>query len=298
MGIHFVDVLVSLVLGLVMFGVGLSLTAREFQKILKHPRELMVALTGQLVALPLIAFMLAYFHPSLPPEIKTGFIILAASPGGATAGLIAYLFRGNVALSLSITTVNSFLTLFTIPLVVNLGLNYFMGTQSELYLPFWETVLQIFSITLIPAALGVILRHFRNDLADSIERPSRYVMLGLLLTVFFIKIFAGESHGGASLSLREILMVLPHALVQNAACLVFGYFFLKYIGAAQPSRITAAIESGVQNTTLSFLIAGTLIGNQQMVIPPLVYSMFSFVTASIFCYAANKLTGQTPAVKI
>ncbi len=298
MALHFVDVLVSLVLGLVMFGVGLSLTAREFQKILKNPKELGVALTGQLVVLPLIAFILASLHPSLPPEIKTGFIILAASPGGATAGLIAYLFRGNVALSLSITTVNSFLTLFTIPLVVNLGLNYFMGTQSELHLPFWETVVQIFSITLIPASLGVILRHYRTEIADKVERPSRYVMLGLLLIVFFIKIFAGESQGGASLSMDDITMVLPHALVQNAACLFFGYFFLKYFGAAQPSRITAAIESGVQNTTLSFLIAGTLIGDQQMVIPPLVYSMFSFVTASIFCYFANKLTGQIPPVKI
>lgn len=298
MHIHFVDVLVSLVLGLVMFGVGLSLTAKEFQKILNNPRELALALAGQLIALPLIAFILALLHPSLPQEIKTGFIILAASPGGATAGLIAYLFRGNVALSLSITTVNSFLTLFTIPLVVNLGLHYFMGTETDLHLPFWETVLQIFSITLIPASLGVVLRHYRTEMADQLERPSRYVMLALLLVVFFIKIFAGENQGGASLSLNELKMVLPHALLQNTACLFFGYFYLKFFGSAQPSRITGSIESGVQNTTLSFLIAGTLIGNQQMVIPPLVYSMFSFVTASIFCYFANRMTGQHPPVRI
>jgi BASS family bile acid:Na+ symporter len=294
MQIHLVDILVSLVLGLVMFGVGLSLTAREFKNIIKRPKELTIALCGQLIALPIIAFILTLLHPSMLPEFKTGFIILAASPGGATAGLIAYLFRGNVALSLSITTVNSFLTLFSIPLVVNIALGYFMGNQTDLILPFWDTVVHIFSITLIPASLGIILRHYQTDLADKMEKPARYVMLALLLIVFIVKIFAGEKQGGTSLGLSDFVMVLPHALVQNAACLFFGYFLMKYIGAPQPSRITAAIESGVQNTTLSFLIAGTLIGNQQMVIPPLIYSMFSFVTACIFCYSANKLAGQHP----
>jgi bile acid:Na+ symporter, BASS family len=298
MGIQFVDILVSLVLGLVMFGVGLSLTAIEFKHILRHPKELAVALTSQMVALPIIAWILTLLRPDLPPEIRTGFIILAASPGGATSGLITYLFKGNVALSLSLTTVNSFLTLFSIPVIVNLALNYYMGQQSDLHLPFWETVLQIFSITLIPASLGVTLRHNKAEWAKKIERPMRFIMLGLLLVVFIIKIFASENQGGTALSAHDFMTVLPHALLQNICCLFFGFFALKFIGSAQPSRITAAIESGVQNTTLSFLIAGTLIGNQQMVIPPLIYSMFSFVTACIFCYSANKMAGIDPPVKL
>lgn len=293
---HFVDILVSLVLGLVMFGVGLSLTAREFKNIAKNPRELGVALAGQLLGLPIIAFVLTLLHPSLPQEIKTGFIILSASPGGATAGLIAYLFFGNVALSLSITTVNSFLTLFTIPLVVNMALGYFMGHQTELVLPFWDTVWHIFSITIIPASLGIVVRHYRTEWADAVERPARFTMLAMLLVVFVIKIFAGESQGGTSLGVSDFVTVLPHALVHNAASLCFGYFLMKWAGGAQPSRITASIESGVQNTTLSFLIAGTLIGNQQMVIPSLIYSMFSFFTACGFCYFANKSDGVRPPV--
>jgi bile acid:Na+ symporter, BASS family len=298
MPFHFVDILVSLVLGLVMFGVGLSLTAREFQHILRYPKELGLALLSQMVALPIIAFLLTLLHSGMSPEFKTGFIILAASPGGATSGLITYLFRGNVALSLSLTTINSFLTLFSIPLVGNMALNYFMGQQSDLHLDFWETVLQIFSITLIPATLGVLLRHYRETWAKKAERPARFVMLALLLIVFVIKIFAGESQGGTALGLDDFRAVLPHALVQNACCLFFGFYFLKMFGAAQPSRITAAIESGVQNTTLSFLIAGTLIGNQQMVVPPLIYSMFSFTTAVLFCYFANRAAGVVPPVKV
>lgn len=86
--------------------------------------------------------------------------------------------------------------------------------------------------------------------------------------------------------------------MQNLASLLFGYFYLGYFGAPQNSRITAAIESGVQNTTLSFLIAGTLIGNQEMVIPPLIYSMFSFITASVFCFTANRAEGVHPPTNL
>ncbi len=281
-----------------MFGVGLSLTATQFKRIFRYPKELFLALCSQMIALPVIAFLLAMMRPDLPPEIKTGFIILAASPGGATSGFITYLFRGNVALSLSLTTLNSLLTIISIPVVVNLALTYFMGQHTELHLPFWDTVRHIFSITIIPASLGVLLQQRWPLWAMRVQRPARYMMLVLLMVVFLIKIMAGAEQGGTSLSLRDVAQVLPHGLLQNACCLLFGYFFMRYFGAPHPSRLTAAIESGVQNTTLSFLIAGTLIGNQQMVIPPLVYALFSFVTACIFGYAANKLNGRKKVMNL
>jgi bile acid:Na+ symporter, BASS family len=292
-----VDILVSAVLGLVMFGVGLSLRGSDFKRVFRYPKELVVALTSQMVALPIIAFVLATLHPGMDPALKTGFIILAASPGGATSGFITYLFRGNVALSIALTTINSLLTLFTIPLIVNLALSHFMGLHTEMKLPFWETVQHIFAITIIPAGLGLLVGRNQPQLASVLQRPARYVMLLLLFAVFMIKIFAGESQGGTSLSLAEIKAVLPHGLVQNICCLFIGYFVMRSIGAHHPSRLTAAIESGVQNTTLSFLIAGTMIGNEQMVIPPLVYAMFSFTTACIFAYAANRMNGNKKMFK-
>jgi bile acid:Na+ symporter, BASS family len=293
-----VDVLVSTVLALVMFGVGLSLTATQFRRVVRYPKELLLALCSQMVALPAIAFALALLRPDLPAEIKTGFIILAASPGGATSGFITYLFRGNVALSLSLTTANSLLTILSIPVVVNMALAFFMGQHTELHLPFWDTVWHIFSITIIPASLGIVLQQRWPQWAMRVQRPARYMMLILLLVVFLIKILAGAEQGGTNLTLGDVALVLPHGLLQNACCLLFGYFFLRYFGAPHPSRLTAAIESGVQNTTLSFLIAGTLIGNQVMVIPPLVYALFSFITACLFGYAANKLNGRKKVMNL
>lgn len=240
-----------------------------------------------MLGLPFIAFLINLIAP-LPAALKVGFIILSASPGGATSGFLTYLWRGNVALSLSITSVNSFLTLFSIPVVVNLGLHVFMGRETDLHLPFWDTVRHIFFITIIPASIGVAVRHHYPYWAEKISKPAKYIMLVLLAIVFLIKMFAGESYGGAGLTLEDFIQISPVALIQNGSCLFFGYFFMYYMGLPHPSRLTAAMESGVQNTTLAFLIASTMLGNQEMVKPALVYSLYSFWTACLFAFFANK----------
>jgi len=273
-----------------MFGVGLSLTLSDFLNIIRHPRAFFSALGAQMIGLPIIAFIISLLVP-LPAELKVGFIILAASPGGATSGFLTYLWRGNVALSLSLTAVNSFLTLVSIPIVVNIGLRVFMGHETELHLPFWETVSQIFFITIIPAFFGLFVRRNFPVFANKISKPSKYIMLVLLAIVFAIKMFAGENYGGAGLEMRDFAIITPVALLQNAGCLFFGYFFLKYMKLTHASSLTAAMESGVQNTTLAFLIANNLLGNQDMVKPALIYSLYSFWTACIFAYYANKLNG-------
>ncbi|MBN8677536.1 MAG: bile acid:sodium symporter family protein [Chitinophagales bacterium] len=292
----FVDLSVGSVLALVMFGVGLSLTFSDFLRVIRQPQAFFTALSVQMLALPTIAFIIALMLP-IAAELKVGFIILAASPGGATSGFLTYLWRGNVALSLSLTAVNSALTLFSIPVVVNLGLRVFLDKSSDLHLPFWDTVGHIFFITIIPAFLGVWLRKMRPVLAERISKPAKYIMLGLLAIVFAVKLFGSESVGGTGLTAKDISLLLPVGLLQNAACLLTGYFALKYINAPHASRLTAAMESGVQNTTLAFLIAGNLLGNQVMVKPALIYSMFSFWTACLFAYLANKSTGQNISLR-
>lgn len=276
-----------------MFGIGLSLAASDFTNIIRYPRAFASALGAQMLGLPIIAFAIALVAP-IPAEIKVGLIILSASPGGATSGFLTYLWRGNVALSLSITSVNSFLTLFSIPVIVNIGLQVFLGRSTEVHLPFLETVQHIFFITIVPATLGLLTRRHYPRFAEKISKPAKYVMLALLFVVFCVKLFAGQRYGGAGLTMHDFLVISPVALFQNAACLFFGYFFMKWMGLSHPSRLTAAMESGVQNTTLAFLIAGTLLQNQEMVKPALIYSMYSFWTACLFAYFSNKAIAGQP----
>jgi bile acid:Na+ symporter, BASS family len=287
-----VDLAISSVLGLVMFGVGLSLSFSDFTRIIRYPRAFFSALGIQMLGLPVLAFAIHLFISDLPDPVKVGFIILSASPGGATSGFIAYLWRANVALSLSITSVNSFLTLFSIPLITNLGLKVFLGQETEVHLPFWETMGHIFAIAIVPAILGISVRRIFPVFAERINKPAKYVMMALLAIVFVIKLTAGEKQGGAGLVMADFIQITPYALLQNAVCLFAGYFFLKFMGLDHPSRLTAAIESGVQNTTLAFLIASNLLGDQEMVKPALIYSLYSFWTACLFGYFSNKITAK------
>lgn len=271
-----------------MFGVGLSLTLGDFARIVRYPRAFFAALGIQMLGLPVIAMVINLIVP-LPAALKVGFLILSASPGGATSGFLTYLWRGNVALSLSLTSINSVLALFSIPLVVNFALHVFMGRETDLHLPFWDTVEQVFFITIIPASIGIAFRHFYSYHAQLISKPAKYIMLVLLAVVFLVKMFASESQGGAGLEWADFVRITPVALIQNACCLFAGYFFLRYMKEPHPSSLTAALECGVQNTTLAFLIASVMLGNQEMVKPALVYSLFSFWTACLFAYFSNRV---------
>ncbi len=286
-----VDLAVSAVLALIMFGVGLTLTVSDFARILYHPKAYFSALFAQMLGLPVLAFLINLLAP-ISPALKVGFLILSASPGGATSGFLTYLWRGNVALSLSLTATNSFLTLFTIPIVVNAALQFFLGRSTELHLPFWDTVRQVFLVAIVPAAIGVAVRHYFPYFAQRISRPARYIMLTLLALVFLVKMFAGEQQGGAGLTLNDFVALTPIALVQNGCSLFFGYFFLRFMGQPHPSRLTAAFECGVQNTTLAFLIASVLLGSQEMVKPALVYSSYSFWTACLFGIISNRIASR------
>jgi bile acid:Na+ symporter, BASS family len=281
-----IDILVSCATGLIMFGIGISISISDFKNIFVWPKALTVSLVSQMFALPIIAFVIAYFAP-ISPAFKVGLVILAASPGGATSGFITYLLRGHIALSVSLTSINSFLTLISIPLVVNLALKFFMGEHKEIELPILDSILQIFLITILPTLAGIAFRYFNEKLSIRIDKILKFVMIFLLLIVFLIKAFANQENGGVSFVKSDFYNIIPYALLLNFSCLLFGYFFLWVFGLPHHSRITASIESGVHNTPLAILIAGTLLANQEMVKPILLYALFSFWTSFIFGYFLN-----------
>jgi len=289
----YIDLLISSVLMLMMIGIGLSLTPSSFKNIFIEPESLLIGLIIQMIGLPVIAFLITLISGlSLPVSI--GLIILAACPGGTTAGIITFFFKGNVALAITFTAINSLLTLFSIPLIVNLSLRYYYGQTAEIQLPYLETILQIFSVTIFPTAIGLLLRIYKPVFAASIQQSLRYIMLVALAVVFIIKFFATEDSGGTGITMNEIMQILPYALLLNVVCFLFGYGIglTTKLGAA--NSYTIAIEAAVHNTTLAFLVAGTILQNQEMVKPSLIYAMFSFWTALLFSYATKRYGGIKP----
>jgi len=292
MNLTYIDFLVSAVLATIMFGVGLSINFNDLKKIYRSPKAFILGLVSQMILLPLMVFLIIGFT-DLPPTIKVGFIILAACPGGTTSGFVTVLFRGNVALSVSLIAVNSLITLATIPLLVNLALTVFTGKHSPFELPLVASFLQIFFITLLPAITGVLLRYFREKLAAKIEKPVRTVMIILFAGVYAIIAFADESSGGSGITGADLWSILPYAVLINFTGFAVGLLMGLVGKTGLRTSWTIGVEVALQNTTLALLVAGTLIQSNEMVKPALVYALFSFWTALIYGIAVKKTDRST-----
>ena len=285
-----IDILLSLTLAFIMLGVGLSLTTRSFKDLFLSPKPLIVGLLSQLIVLPVIAFIISYFsNLSLP--LRVGLIILASCPGGTTSGLLTYYFKGNVALSITFTSINSFITLFTIPFIVNLSLLFYYGKSTLIHLSYIETIIQIFVITIIPAFIGVLIRTYKPGFAIRAQRPVKVLLTIALACVFIILFFAGNNKGGTGITTDEVLEILPYALLLNVLCMSWGFLLGILTKLGISNSYTIGIEASVHNTTLAFLVAGTLLHNPEMEKPALIYAMFSFWTAVLYSVIVKKVKG-------
>lgn len=291
LGYHYIDIFINLVLALIMLGIGLSLTVKDFQNLFVHPKPLFLALGIQLFLIPALAFLIAFIS-RLPAETKTGIVIVSLCASGASSNLVTHLFKGNVVLAISMTTINSFITLVSIPLLANLALVVFLGEGREIYLSVPATILQIFIISLIPAGIGVFIRRKTGNLAVRIEKPIKVVLVLMLGFIFTVKIFFRQAIGGTGITVNETLNLLPYLLLLNLLAMASGFYISRKFALSFSNQFTVSIEVGLHNTALALLISGTILKSAAMEKPAVVYAMFSFFTAVLFVFFIKKMFPQ------
>lgn len=270
----------------IMIGVGLSLTLQSFRNIILYPKAILLGLVAQMVLLPLLAFAIADRF-ELAPEFKVGLVLIAACPGGASAGLITHLLRGNVALSVSLTSVNSLLTIFTIPFITNLAVERYLEQSVRLILPFGRTIVDIGFITLLPALLGIFIRYRKPMWAKYVEKPLRFVMPALLLLAFTgIIIF---ERGGAEGAVDDFLSLIIPNISLNLLGMTMGFLLALLFRLGPTGRMTIAIEVGLQNSSLAIFVSQVLLGSSAMALVAVVYGSFTFGTAVLFGMAIYRM---------
>jgi len=281
----FSDVFLPVTLAVITMGMGLSLTEKDFQNIFVRPRAVITGLLSQMILLPVLGFIVARFS-HIDPYLKVGLMIIAACPGGATSNLITYMLRGNVALSISMTALNSIITLITIPLVVTLSLAFFIHQDADIHLRVGDTILNVFLITILPAWFGTRIRKWKPALADRLERPLKYVLPGLLALMYAGVMFIDQ--GPESVSLEEGLSVLMYAFILHLSAMIMGLLVSWITGLKRRDRYTIVIEVGLQNSALAIFVASTLLRSHIMALVPVVYGSFSFFTTLFFGWLARK----------
>lgn len=282
-----IDSIITLVLALLMFSVGTSVTFSDFQKIFKASKPLLLGLSLQIFMLPLIAFVICLVAP-LNPYFKLGIMILSLSPGGATSNFISYLLDLKTALSLSLTLINSLLILVTIPVGITFFSQYFLAAATSVKLDVISTIQDISIIVLVPVIIGIAFRQMWPKVIDRSRTYLKNVSTFLLGLVFVIKYFADEDKGGSGLTIVETINILPYVLLVHLLSMFLSYFLARRFNIEQFQSITISIEVGLQNTTLALLVSSVYLGNNELSKPALVYAMFSFFTTFLFGYFAKK----------
>ena len=266
-------------LAIIMFGMGLTLLVSDFGRLFAYPKEVLIGLFNQLVFLPLIGFLIILLF-DLNSSMAIGIMILSLCPGGPTSNLITQVARGNIGLSVTLTALASLITVFTIPIILSEAITYFTGeTDVVIELPILQTMLQILLITVIPVSIGMVIRKKNEAFALRMERPMRIASTVLFIIIFLLVMIANKD-----LIVEAMKEVGLATLLLNFSTMALGYITAKVFGIKGKSQISITIESGIQNGTLAFVIATTILNNVEMGLPTGAYSIWMFISGGILMW--------------
>ncbi|OLF19050.1 bile acid:sodium symporter family protein [Actinophytocola xanthii] len=276
-------VFLPIALGVIMLGLGLSLTVADFGRVLRYPRAAAVALGCQILVLPALCLGLVLLF-DLQPTLAVGMMLLAASPGGTTANLFSHLAGGDVALNVTLTAVNSVLAVITLPVVVNLAIDGFLDGGDAIGLQ-PDKLVQVFAIVLVPVALGMLLRNRAPALAERLNRPVKIASVVVLVSVIAVAVY--QERDNVLDYVRAVGLV---ALLLCVASLAVGYLVPRAFAVPRGQAVASSFEIGVHNSTLAITIAlsPALLDSPEMAVPPAVYGILSFVPAGLLAYALSR----------
>lgn len=270
---------------IVMFGLGLALRVSDFARVARHPKAAGIALACQTLVLPGICLGLVLLF-DLDPPLAVGAMLLAASPGGTSANLFSHLARGDVALNITLTAINSVLAVVTMPVVVNLALAGFMDGKEGIGLQSGK-MLQILVIVLVPVAIGMYVHHRFPEFAERMRRPVRIASVVVLVTVIGVALF--QERANVVGYLRQVGAL---AIILSVLGLAIGYTVPRLAKVSRKQAIASSFEVGIHNAALAITIAlaPTLLNDSRMAIPAAVYGVVMFLPAGVFCYYLTRET--------
>ncbi|MDG0973573.1 MAG: bile acid:sodium symporter family protein [Crocinitomicaceae bacterium] len=278
--------LIPFTIGIIMFGIGLNLSPTDFKRVFVRPKGILFGLFGQLVLMPAFGFLVAYLAP-IDPVFKLGIILITACPGGTSSNLITYLLQGRVALSVSITAFNSFLIIFTIPIILELGTYLFLGENQDVSLSVYQTFYEIAITVIIPVLTGMLFHQYFRKTTLSIKPYLRYILPFLLLIMFSLVLYS-ENQNESTQSINYNMELLIPALLINVGVMLIGYYSSGWVGIKHTGKFTIAIEMGLQNTALAIFIATNLLYLDGLSTIAVLYGSFSFFTTFIIAYIMNR----------
>ena len=269
-------------LALIMLGLGLGLTTKDFIRVINNPKDFIIGLICQLILLPIIAYILILVFKT-PIEIALGVMIIAAAPGGVTSNVMTKFAKGDVALSVSLTAIISLISIISVPLIVFKSADLLGVSNISQEITLTGVALKMAGVVTVPVIIGMIIRKFSEKFISSniniIEK-----ITGILFLVVFAAIWIEERENIVSYLAQAGIIVLT----LNIVMILIAYFVAKSFATGIKQIKCIALECGLQNGTLAVFVATQIFSEIIYIIPTAAYALVMYITGFIFMYILRK----------
>jgi len=270
----FPTVLLPAAVGVIMFGLGLALTTADFARVARFPRAVIVGLLVQTIVLVAVAFAITQLF-DLPPMLAVGFMLLAASPGGAMANIFSHLAHGDVALNITLTAINSVLALLWLPLVMNWSLAYFLGAELQVPAP-TQKIMEVATVIILPVLIGMCVRYAWP--APALRAAGTVRIASVLLLALVVAISLATS---GETMLQHFGTVGLACITLNLVSLAIGYAVPRIIGLPVPQAKSISLEIGIHNAAVAIFVAMKVLDSEVASVPAALYGIIMIATAGI-----------------
>jgi len=269
-------------LALIMLGLGLGLTGKDFLRVIQNPKDFFVGLICQLILLPVVAYILILIF-NTSAELALGVMIIAAAPGGVTSNVLTKFAKGDVALSISLTAVISLVSIISVPFIIftSAGLLGITNISSEITMT--GIALKMALVVTIPVLTGMIIRKFAENFVSSNISLIEKITSGLFAIVF-LSIFIEERENIFSYLAQAGIIIL----VLNVSMMILAYYIAKTFASGLEQRKCIALEVGLQNGTLAVFVATSIFDDVIYLVPTAAYALLMYITGFIFIYILRK----------
>ena len=269
-------------LALIMLGLGMGLTTKDFLRVLNNPRDFIIGFICQLIILPIIAYVLILLL-NTPIELALGVMIIAAAPGGVTTNVLTKFANGDVALSISLTAVISLISILSVPFIVFQSAELLGITNISENITMTGIALKMSLVVTIPVIIGMIIRRFaENFISSNISIIEKFT--GFLFIIVFAAVWIEERENIVSYLAQAGFIVLT----LNIVMMILAYIIAKYFASGTKQRKCIAIECGLQNGTLAIFVATQIFNEVIYMVPTAAYALIMYITAFIFIFILRK----------
>ena len=271
-------------LALIMLGLGLGLTGRDFLRVLNNPKDFIVGFICQLILLPVVAYIIVLIM-DLPIEIALGIMIIAAAPGGVTTNVMTKFANGDVALSISLTAIISLISIFSVPFIIFKSADLLGATGMSANLTMTGIALKMALVVTVPVILGMIIRKFAVNFVTS-----NISIIEKITIILFLIVFAAILVEEKDNILNYFKQAGIAALTLNVVMIVLSYYIAKMFASGVKQRKCISIECGLQNGTLAIFVATQIFSDITYIIPTAAYALIMYLTGFILIFILRRST--------